>query len=147
MAVLFKVAQFVDVLINGNWIEAIVQAVRFYGKRVSYLVCLIDQARDVAVSQENVRASSRFEQMLSQELEIEMLEPEEPPSVSQAPWNDKDDFVDPIPMVAPQKKTTPGKRPSRFQILTEEEIDALQRGSKSASTHKHTQWALKIFRG
>lgn len=131
MAPLFKVAQFVDVLINGDWKEAIVQAVRF-DNGVSYLVCLIDQGKDVAVSEKNVRASARFEMMLSQELDIDMPDPSQ---------HEEDDFVDPVPLLPAENAT------SRFQILTESEIDALQRGSKSASTHKHTQWALKIFRG
>lgn len=111
----------------------IVQAVRF-DKGVSYLVCVIDQGRDVAVSEKNVRASSRFEQMLPQELETDMPDP------SQC---EEDDFVDPVPLLLPgQKKTN-----FCFQVMTEAEIDELQRGSKSASTHKHIEWALKIFRG
>lgn len=157
MAPIFKVAEFVQILVNGSWQEGVVQAVRF-GKSgsVSYLVCIFDQSRTLAVPQKDVRPSEQFAAMLSQELEEEMPDPTQDsdnPSifVSQAPWNDRDDFVNPKPMVPPKKdpkkETTPPRPPTRFKIMTDEEIDALQRGSKSTSTHKHTQWALKTLRG
>lgn len=153
MAAIFKVADFVQILDNGCWQEGLVQAVRFNAsKAVSYLVCIFDQSRTLAVPQKDVRASERFTTMLSQELDEEMPDPTqdaENPSifVSQAPWDDRDDFVNPKPMVPPKKDPTPPRPATRFKIMTEEEIDALQRGSKSNSTHKQTQWALKTLRG
>lgn len=153
MAALFKVADFVQILVNGLWQEGAVQAVRFDKfQAVSYLVCIFDQCRTLAVPQNEVRASERFTAMLSQELDEEMPDPSQDndnPSVfvSQAPWDDREDFVNPKPMVPPRKDPTPPRKPTRFKIMTDEEIDALQRGSKSNSTHKHTKWALKTFRG
>lgn len=70
-------------------------------------------------------------------------------SVSQEPWKDSNDFINPHPMLPPLPKLSmPNvKQSSRFHKMTDAQVDALQAGSKSKNTHRSTQWGITALRG
>lgn len=142
-SVFYTLGEFVDVLIEGEWHEGVVQG-RQYGKRgTEYIVCLVNKAKQVTILFRNVRPAKRFKEMLEMEFSQEMPDPSQDNQptggVSQEPWKDGADFVNPVPMVAP--------KPKRFRKLEESDLNKLQHGAKAKSTHKATKWGLNVFKG
>lgn len=149
----FTLGDFVEVFLNGKWQDAVIQA-RIYKKGVNCKVCVLNEVKVAYVPHKDVRPSDKFKDELMAEFSEEMIDPTQGgdnPSiqVSQAPWDDREDFTNPKPMVAPAPKTPvqPVKTKKRFKVLSDAEIDQLQRDSKAANTHKHTRWGLKTLIG
>lgn len=139
----YHLGDFVDVLVEGIWEEAVIQGRNYTKKGTEYLVMLINKGKKMSVLYRHVRPSLRFTKMLADELSEEMPDPTQESTthvgVSQEPWNDRSDFVNPEPMKAPP--------PKRFKSLSDKELNKLQAGAKAESTHKHTAWGLKVFQG
>lgn len=151
---LYKNGEFVDALIEGKWHLGIVQGLACTKeiKGIAYIVLLTNENVSKNFSDKMLRPSETFSQELALELENEMPDPvQEIPDkieekkediliqVSQEPWRDSHDFVNPQPMKAPKTK--------RFLPVTESDIDKLQDQCKSKNTHKQTGWGIRTLRG
>lgn len=121
-----------------------------YNKGFEYTVILINLGVSVQAVPLFMRSSERFKKMLDDELSQEMpditqeIGKKEEFGVSQSPWQDREDFIDPQPMKKPVQKSV--QKTNRFKECSENDILKLQTNSKAASTHKHTRWGVKQLR-
>lgn len=145
----FRKGDFVEVWYNGHWLHAMVEGIQGISP-LTYHVCIMNTATKVTVSSRYIRTNPTLSQDFLKDFEDEIpdltQQMEDNPLllVSQPPWDDSDDFVQPRPLNPPKKTTT---NRTRFPSMTEAQIDELQLGSKAYNTHRATQWGLKVFRG
>lgn len=149
---------------EGVWEPGIVKSM-LYNRGMRYVIDLFKQGKEVTVSPRALRPSEHLTQEVLNDMLDDMPDPSQegtnPPdesenvlaqgsetvdipkdidiAVSQEPWRDGSDFVNPEPMQAP--------KPKRFKEKTASEIDKLQAASKSVNTHRQTQWGVKVFKG
>lgn len=148
---IYSIGQFVDVLIEGQWLLGIVERLAYAdnSQTFSYHVMLTNENVSKIFRENNMRPSETFSQELALELEQEMPDPSQEITdsiqprinmeLSQShPWSSQD-FVKPAPKKPPATK--------RFLSVTDSEIDKLQDQSKSKNTHKLTGWGVRTLRG